>query len=157
MADEIKNVFISHIHEDDDGLAKVKELLAKNGLQIRDSSINSLKPNEATSAEYIKSGILAPNINWASTLLVYVTPETRNSDWVEWEIEYAQKAEKRIVGVWAHGANECDLPDALDRYADAVVGWNSARIIDAICGKANDWVRPDGTARPDRPIKRYGC
>ena len=26
MADEIKNVFISHVHEDDDGLADLKEI-----------------------------------------------------------------------------------------------------------------------------------
>jgi hypothetical protein len=157
MANEMKNVFISHVHEDDAGLDKVKELLGKNGLDIRDSSINSSKPNEAKSPEYIKNEILAPNISWASTLLVYVTPATRASEWVNWEIEYAQKCEKRIVGIWAHGANECDLPDALDEFADAVVGWNSERIIDAILGKSNDWNRPDGSPRADRPIKRYGC
>ena len=27
MADETKNVFVSHVHEDDDGLAKLKDLL----------------------------------------------------------------------------------------------------------------------------------
>ena len=89
MADQIKNVFISHVHEDDDGLAKVKDLVAKGGLTVRDASINKTNPNEATSPDYIKSGILAPQIRWASTLLVYVTPKTKDSDWVNWEIEYA--------------------------------------------------------------------
>jgi len=31
MADDIKNVFISHVHEDDDGLADLKELIGKRG------------------------------------------------------------------------------------------------------------------------------
>ena len=31
MADQIKNVFISHVHEDDAGLAKVKEILGNKG------------------------------------------------------------------------------------------------------------------------------
>lgn len=157
MAEEIKNVFISHIHEDDEGLGKLKELLAKGGFEIRDASINSDKPNEASSPDYIKSEILAPRIRWASTLIVYITPDTHDSEWVNWEIEYAQKAGKRIVGVWAHGANESNLPDALDTYADAVVGWNSDRIIDAISGQTNEWRTSNGNLHPPRPIRRYSC
>ena len=53
MTGDTKNVFISHVHEDDSGLAKLKELLAKKGMTIRDSSINSEKPNNATSEAYI--------------------------------------------------------------------------------------------------------
>lgn len=158
MADDQKNVFISHVHEDDAGLTKLKDLLKKNGLEIRDSSINSSKPNEAKSPDYIKSGILAPQIKWASTLLVYITPKTKGSDWVDWEIEYAHKEGKRIVGVWAHGHNECEIPDALKDYGDDLVGWNGSAIIDAINGTSNDkWQRPDGTDYPQRPIKRYSC
>ena len=157
MADDKKNVFISHIHEDDAGLTKLKDLLKKNGMEIRDASINSTNPNDATSPEYIKSGVLAPQINWASTLIVYLTPETKNSEWVSWEIEYAQKQGKRIVGVWAHGHNECEIPDALNDYAHAIVGWNGNAIVDAINGKTNDWQKPDGTPCAPRSIKHYSC
>jgi len=103
VTDQTKNVFISHVHEDDAGLGKVKDLLAKNGMTIRDSSINSSNPNNAKSEDYIKSQILAPQIKWAGTLMVYVSPDTKNSDWVNWEIEYAHKLGKRIVGVWETG------------------------------------------------------
>jgi|SRR5580698_2552948 hypothetical protein len=157
MADDIKNVFISHIHEDDAGLGALKELLAKGGLTIRDSSINSSNPNNATDEAYIKYQVLAPQINWASTLLVYITPKTKNSEWVNWEIEYAEKCGKRIVGVYAHGANECDMPEALEKYADDVEGWHSPSIIDAILGKTNEWHSPSGELRDPRPIARHGC
>jgi len=158
MADEIKNVFISHVHEDDDGLADLKELIAKGGLTVRDSSINSSNPNEAKDPEYIKSEILAPQIQWASTLLVYITPKTRESEWVNWEIEYAAKlGNKRIVGVYARGANECDVPEALEKYADDVRGWQSDGIVDAILGKTNEWHLASGKLRDPRPIKRHGC
>ena len=157
MADQVKNVFVSHIHEDDEGLGALKELLAKADFQIRDASITSEKPNAATSSEYIKNEILAPGIRWASTLIVYVTPETKDSEWVNWEIEYAQKLGKRIVGIWAHGANESNLPKALDSYADAVVGWNAERIIDAITGRRREWITSGGEPRPDRQIPRYRC
>jgi hypothetical protein len=90
-------------------------------------------------------------------MVVYISPRTRDSPWVDWEIEYANKLGKRIVGVWAHGAAECDVPDALDKYADAVVGWNGDRIVDAIDGKVNDWQTSAGELRAARPLKRYSC
>jgi MTH538 TIR-like domain (DUF1863) len=157
MPDDIKNVFISHIHEDDDGLVDLKQLIGKGGLTVRDSSINSSNPNDAKDPDYIKSQILAPQIQWASTLLVYITPETRNSEWVDWEIEYAEQEGKRIVGVYARGANECDVPAALEKYADDVRGWQSDGIVDAILGKSNEWRLPSGELRAPRPIARYGC
>ena len=76
MANETRNVFVSHIHEDDDGLRSLKDLLAGRGYTIRDASITADKPNDASNPDYIKSQILAPRIRWASTLIVYVSPET---------------------------------------------------------------------------------
>ena len=157
MAKKTKNVFISHVHEDDPGLAKLKSLLSSKGMTIRDYSISSDNPNNAKSESYIKSEILAPRIQQCSTLVVYVSPETKGSDYVDWEIEYAQKKDKRIVGVWADGEKGCELPEALDKYADAVVGWTGDRIIDGIEGKIDGWENPDGSQWPQRKISRYSC
>ena len=157
MAEETKNVFISHIHEDDEGLGKLKGLLKDNGMAVRDYSITADNPNNAHSEDYIKSEILAPRIQQSSTLVVYISPETRESDWVNWEIEYAQKRDRRIVGVWEHGEKDCEIPEALDKYHDAIVGWTGNRIIDAINGKINGWEGSDGTPVAPRGIKRYSC
>lgn len=157
MSEEIKNVFISHLHEDDAGLSALKDLVAKGGLTVRDASINSSNPNNAKDPDYIKSQILAPQIQWASTLVVYISPKTKDSEWVNWEIEYAKKLGKRIVGVYAHGANECDVPEALEKYADDIRGWQAEGIVDAILGKTNDWTSPSGEPRLPRQIIRYGC
>lgn len=132
MPEDIRNVFISHIHEDDKGLKNLKDLVQKGNMMCRDASITTDKFNSATDENYIKYQILAPRINWASVLVVYISPDTKDSKWVNWEIEYAHKQEKRIVGVWERGARDCELPEALERYADAVVGWNGESIIDAI-------------------------
>lgn len=157
MDNEMANVFISHIHEDDAGLKDLKALLGKHGLTVRDSSITTDKPNAATNPDYIKSEILAPQIRWAKTLIVYVTPDTKDSDWVSWEIEYALKMGKRIVGVWEQGSHNCEVPEALERYGDAMVGWHGESIVDAITGKSTDWYGVDGQKRPYRSIERYGC
>lgn len=152
----LKNVFISHVHEDDAGLQKLKDLLASKGMTVRDSSVHTGKFNDAKDPDYIKSGILAPLIQWAGTFICYVSPLTKNSDWVNWEIEYAAKQGKRIVGVWQQGDKDCDLPTALEEYADAVVGWNGEAIVDAINGK-DGWQMPDGSACTVVPLKRHPC
>ena len=157
MADDKKNVFISHIHEDDAGLIKLKDLLKKHGMEIRDSPSTPQRKTTQSRPTTSSLEFSRPQINWASTLLVYITPHTKGSDSVDWEIEYAQKMGKRIVGVWAHGHNECEIPDALNDYGDAVVSWNGPQIIDAINGANNDWQKPDRSQCAPRPIKRYSC
>ena len=157
MANEIKNVFISHIHEDDSKLGDLKSLLEKRGVEVRDYSINSDKPNQAKNPDYIKQEILAPQIDRCSVLVVYVTEETKSSEYVDWEIEYAHKKGKRIVGVWGQGEKDCELPEALDQYRDALVGWDSASIADAILDDDPIQENQDGSDRPRRTITRHPC
>lgn len=157
MAGETKKIFIRHIYENDEGLDTLKSLLKGNGMTVRDYSINADNPNRVHSEDYIKSQILAPRIRQSSTLVVYISPDTKDSKYVDWEIEYAQKENKRIVGVWAHGENGCKVPKALDDYHDAIVGWIGNRIIDAINGKINGKENPDGTKSGLRNINRHKC
>lgn len=74
---EKRNVFISHVHKDDHGLQKLKDLLAPKGLYVRDSSIHIGKFNNATDEHYIKTQILAPAINWAGVFICYISPQTK--------------------------------------------------------------------------------
>lgn len=157
MPDNRKNVFVSHIHEDDSRLDELIDLLASHGCEMRDGSVNSDKPNNATSESYIKSEILAPRIQWAGAMIVLVSPGTKDSEWVNWEIEYAHRLGKPIIGVWDHGAAECDLPENLETYHDAIVGWQGERILDALDGKVVESDNPDGTPRPIRAIPRHIC
>lgn len=83
----IKNVFISHIHEGDAGLGKTKDLLEKNAMTLQDGSISTEKPDEAKSPEYIKSEILAPRIRGDGIFITYIKPQTKDSEWDDWEIE----------------------------------------------------------------------
>ena len=69
MTSGTKNVFISHIHEDDEGLGKLKDLIKRHGMTPRDYSITADNPNNAHDENYIKSGILAPRIRQSSTLV----------------------------------------------------------------------------------------
>lgn len=157
MAKTTRNVFISHIHEDDAGLQKLKDLLKSNGMTSRDYSITADNPNNAHDESYIKTEILGPRIRQSSTMVVYISSDTKDSKWVDWEIDYAHKNDKRIVGVWEFGEKGSEVPDSLKKYADAVVGWRGNRIIDAIEGRINGWESPDGARRPSQYIPRHTC
>jgi len=159
MADK-KNIFISHVHEDDGLLRKLKELIERAGMEVRDSSINSDKPNDAKNPDYIKEKYLKPHIDWASTLVVLITHATAQSEWVNWEIKYAIEQGKNVVGVYAQGATDADIPEELAKHAVAIVGWQSDRVVDAIDGKITEWDDPvTGSPRTsgDWTVKRYSC
>lgn len=144
MSDKQKNVFISHHGKDDEHIRNLKDLLAKKGYILKNSSIDSTKPNQANNPDYIKS-ILRPRMAWAGTTIVLIGPETHTREWVDWEIEHSNKLGNRIVGVFIHGASGSDVPEAFNKYGDALVGWNSKCAIEAIEGKNNNWENTDGT------------
>ncbi|PKO84148.1 MAG: hypothetical protein CVU17_04975 [Betaproteobacteria bacterium HGW-Betaproteobacteria-11] len=159
MSDK-KNIFISHVHEDDDLLPKLKDLISKAGMEVGDGSINSGKPNAAQNEDYIMREIIAPRIQWASTLVVLITHDTAQSIWVNREIKYAIEQGKNVVGVYAQGATDADIPEELGKHAAAIVGWQGDRVVDAINGKINGWDDPaTGSPRTsgDWTIKRYSC
>jgi len=160
---ERRHVFISHHHNDDAGVDGMTTLLGGAGCNIRNSSIRALRPenqermkNEKVSDETIRRWLRA-KISWAGAVVVLIGKETHSRPWVNWEIEEAHRQGKRIVGVWEHGGTEADLPQSLKDYADAVVGWQADRILDAIDGKINNWTTPNGQAFPRRTLPRIAC
>ena len=154
---QTKNVFVSHIHEDDSRLEALKELLESHGYNIRDGSIDSSKPNHAKDPDYIKSDILAPRINWAGKLIVLISPLTHTSAYVDWEIQYAEKKNYPIIGIWDNGAKDSDLPDNFTKYGDFLCGWDGKKIIEALEGKGGAWNNPEGNEYPERDIVRIRC
>jgi len=153
---ETHNVFVAHRHEDDAEIEALKNLLSRRGVEIRSSSISSDRPNDAHNSDYIKQRILRPAIAWAGKVIVLITPDTRNHDWVDWEVTYASRLGKPVIGIWAHGSAGCALPDALERHGDAVVGWNADRIARALNGESI-WDDSDGASREPQYVSRIGC
>jgi hypothetical protein len=133
---EIRNIFISHAHTDDELVFKLKDLIGRAGMTVRDGSITDDNPNGASDEDYIKEHYLKPRIEWASTMVVLITHATSDSPWVNWEVQYAAERGKKIVGVFAQGATDADVPVELRKCVDApIVGWQSERVVDAIHGE----------------------
>jgi hypothetical protein len=145
MAKE-KNVFISHHSADDEHIQKFKELLSKKGYTIKNSSIDSSKPNRLVNKEAIDR-LLRLRINWAGTFICLIGSDTHSREWVNREIEIAKEKGKKIVGVYVYGEKDATLPPNLEKYADYITAWNSDKIIDAIEGREIENTNPDGSPR----------
>jgi hypothetical protein len=158
-----RHVFISHHHADDASVTGLTRLLARSGFEIRNSSIRAKPANqrrleEGRIPERTLKRLLRMKMSWASTVVVLIGKDTHKRPWVNWEITKANELGKRIVGVYERGGAENDIPEAFADYGDALVGWNSARVIDAIEGKDDPFERPDGTERPPgEGFPRSGC
>ena len=158
MKDEQRNVFISHVHENDNRLRPLKDLLKKEGLGIRDYSVNNEKPNKAKSEDYIWRKHIKPRLDASGTLAVLISPEMtkKDSQWVQREIEYAHEKDKRIVGIWNEGESG-ELPHELADYADAIVDWNGDRIKQAILEEEEVFCDEEGEPLSPRELDRHKC
>lgn len=146
-----KNVFISHHGKDDVDVQRLRELMNRHGYTLRNSSVDSTRPNNAENEHHIRYNIIRPGIQWAGTVIVLVGDETHSRDWVNWEIEQARKLGTRMVGVYINGLQQANPPlsEEFKNYADALVGWTGSSIIDAIEGRINNFQNPDSSPFPN--------
>lgn len=148
-----RHVFISHHHADDAHVSGLTAMLGRAGYEIRNSSIrakpaNQRRLDEKRIPERTLKRLLRMKMSWASTVVVLVGKGTATRPWVDWEIATAQRLGKRIVGVYERGGTQNDVPAPLKNYGDAMVAWNSTRIIDAIEGRDDPFEEPDGRESP---------
>jgi len=159
MAEETKNIFVSHQHNDAEKIEAFKLLIGKYGINMRDSSIYESKlKNNATNEQYIKYELIKPQIEWAGTVVVLIGKDTAKSDYVNWEIKTAAEMGKRVVGVFLQNAKDEDIPLELNEYGRALVGWNGDKIVAAINGE-DIWEKSDGLPKEGTPkdLPRFTC
>lgn len=160
---KLKNVFISHHHKDDKAVTDFANLLAGKDYTIRNSSIrvnpkNTERLNQKLVSDAAIKRLLRMKMSWAGTVVVLVGSQTASREWVNWEIEEAERQSKRILGVFLHGAKDSDIPEALEKYGDGLVGWNSDKVISGLEGEDVGWCNSNGEARtPTNNVKRIGC
>ncbi|MBX2925422.1 MAG: TIR domain-containing protein [Chitinophagaceae bacterium] len=146
-----RHLFISHHHQDDAEVTNLTNLLTSKGYDIRNSSVrmkpeNQRRMEEKRISDKAIERILRMKISWASTVVVLIGKDTHTRPWVNWEIDKANEQGKRIVGIYVRGGTEADIPSSLEKYASAIVGWNTDSIVSAIDGE-NNFQNPDGGNR----------
>ena len=147
-----RHLFISHHHRDDSLVDKFTGLLGGNGWDVRNSSIRAKPANQerldkGVVKETVIKRLLRMKISWASTVVVLIGEKTHTRPWVDWEIGQAHAQGKRIVGVFEQGGKDADIPKSLEKYASAIVGWNTNSIQKAVDGGENAFENPDGSTR----------
>jgi hypothetical protein len=158
-----KNVFISHHHKDDKAVTDFTNLLAGKDYIIKNSSIRAKPKNTERLSQKLVSDeairrILRMKMAWAGTVIVLIGSETHERDWVNWEIDEANKQGKRIIGVFMQGAKDSDIPESLEKYGQGLVGWNSEKIIAGIEGEDVGWCNSNGDPKtPTHNVVRIGC
>ena len=147
------HVFISHYHKDDAGVGNLTDLFKGRGYDVRNSSIranpdNQERLNKGLVKEETIRRLLRMKISWAGAVVVLIGKNTHTRRWVNWEIEQAHKQGKHIVGVFARGATDADIPPSLTKYGCERVAWNADSIIAAIEGTDAPFQEPDGSPSP---------
>ncbi len=128
---EKHNVFISFAMEDNKEVNLLRGQ-AKNddsSLEFNDYSVK--EAFDSKNAEYIKRGI-REKIKQCSVTLVYVSNETGNSKWVDWEIRESIRLGKGVVAMYQGDTKPTNLPPAIKEFNVKLVPWNHEAITSAV-------------------------
>lgn len=121
-------VFICHDWEYSDEYQRVCELLdtAPNFLWEN----LSVPEHDPLDTNDMLEKNLRDQIRPADSMLVLAGMYTARSDWMDWEMAFARRIGKSIIGVKPWG--NVQLPVIVQRNANEIVGWNSDAIVSAI-------------------------
>jgi hypothetical protein len=134
-----RRIFISFRHTDktEIELFRGRAKNERTDLDFIDMSLRVAFNSE--NAEYIKSGI-KKRIEKVSVTVVYVSDNTHESEWVNWEIEESIRQNKGVVVIDGRSDGTKKMPDAVTENRDGViiVPKNDKEIMRAIDEAAKD-------------------
>ncbi len=107
-----KNLFISFAYEDANevNLLRGQAKNENSGIEFNDWSVKDAF--DSKNADYIKRQI-TERIERSSATVVYVSDQTKNSEWVNWEVKKSIDLGKRVIAVHKGDTPPRRLPDAV--------------------------------------------
>jgi len=126
-----RNVFISFAYEDiqNVNLLRGQAINENSNIEFNDWSLK--EPFNSARAEYIKQGIRG-KIHQSSVTMVYVSDNTSDSNWVNWEIKESIRQGKGVIAVYKGDSPPSKLPDAIIENNVKLVKWTHVGLADAI-------------------------
>jgi MTH538 TIR-like domain (DUF1863) len=118
------NVFISFAYEDLDVVNLLRGQAKNENADIEFNDLSVKDPYNSERAEYIKQKI-SERINRSSTTVVYLSPNTADSDWVNWEVEKSLELGKRVIATHSGEAAPQGLPGFIEKKNIQVVPWSN--------------------------------
>ena len=141
MAQHPTRAFVYPVKEHGADIEKLKQMIAEAGCE--------LACPEASPSDYERC------VREADVLVVLICPETMNDSIVNQLVLVANRARKRVVGVWAPGIKDGELSPAINKYGDAAITYDRTAVKDAICGGQSIWLTPEGKSRPRPKTPRH--
>ena len=128
---EKRNVFISFISEDeqDVNLLRGQAKNKSSELEFIDHSVK--EPIDSKKADYIKQKI-REKIMRTSVTLCYLSDDTVQSKWVDWEIRESISLGKGVIAMHKGDSPPKTLPSALKEHGIKPVPWSQKIITKAI-------------------------
>jgi len=128
---EKHNVFISFAKENEREVNLLRGQAKKENSSLDFNDYSVKEPFDSKNAEYIRRGI-RERINQCSVTLVYVSDETGNSKWVDWEIRESVKLGKGVVAMYSGSKRPANVPPAIKELGIKFVPWSQKEITKAI-------------------------
>jgi hypothetical protein len=126
-----RNVFISFASEDlnEVNLLRGQAQNENSTLEFNDWSLKD--PFDSNNSEYIRRGI-RERIKQSSLTICYVTENSVNSRWVDWEVRETIKLGKKAVAVYKGDKPPKHLPPVISELKIETISWNHDQINKAI-------------------------
>lgn len=128
------SLFISHAWNYGDDYTRMVDLLQKApDFSWRNYSCPRWDPAVDPKTKYTKAALLdslRDQIRPVNCVLVLAGMYVAYSEWIQAEIDIATGYKKPIVGVKCWGSER--IPGAVSNAANAIVGWNTSSIVQAI-------------------------
>ena len=129
--DSSPHVFISFAHEDIDEVNLLRGQAKNDNTELQFDDYSVKEPFDSANAEYIKRQI-REKIDKASVTAVYLSNNSANSPWVNWEIEESLKRGKGVIGVYKGDTPPTSLPSAFAENKCKAVRWSHEELQKAI-------------------------
>jgi hypothetical protein len=124
------NLFISHCWSYDEDYVRLCKLLDKaEGFQWKNYSVSADDPLAGGSRKKLAEEI-DRQIRLASAVLVISGIYVSYREWIQFEIDLADRYNKPLVGIVPWG--NTNIPDGVRNSAWEIVNWSTSSIIDAI-------------------------
>jgi hypothetical protein len=117
------NVFISFAHEDLDAVNLLRGQAKNENSDIEFNDLSVREPFDSQRSEYIRLKI-TERINRCSTVVVYLSSDTANSVWVNWEIKKSVELGKRVIATHSGESAPQLLPEFVTKNKVKVVPWS---------------------------------
>jgi len=125
------NVFISFASEDLNEVNLLRGQAKNENSDIEFNDWSLKKPFDSRDAEYIRRGI-RERIRQCSVTIVYLSDNTANSKWVDWEIRESIALGKGVVAMYKGDKPPAHLPKAVTENNMPIVPWNQKELAKAV-------------------------